>query len=82
MYVSDYGFAASPSAWTTALNNYDGNDANGTSIERKIGCIWDSVNGRFPVYLTIRAMRSLLHYVGTCSPTMLATALGCVLYLI
>ena len=32
MYVSDYGFAASPSAWTTALNNYDGNDANGTSI--------------------------------------------------
>ena len=35
MYVSDYGFAASPSAWTTALNNYDGNDANGTSIERK-----------------------------------------------
>ena len=32
MYASDYGFAASPSAWTTALNNYDGNDANGTSI--------------------------------------------------
>ena len=33
MYVTDYGFAASPSAWTTTLNNYDGNDANGTSIE-------------------------------------------------
>ena len=32
MYVSDYGFAASPSAWTTTLYNYDGNDANGTSI--------------------------------------------------
>ena len=23
MYVSDYGFAAAPSAWTTILNNYD-----------------------------------------------------------
>ena len=32
MYASDYGFAASPSAWTTTLYNYDGNDANGTSI--------------------------------------------------
>ena len=32
MYVSDYGFAASPSAWTTTLYNYDGNDAKGTSI--------------------------------------------------
>ena len=33
MYVSDYGFAASPSAWTTTLNNYDVNDAKGTSIK-------------------------------------------------
>ena len=33
MYVTDYGFAASPSAWTTTLNNYDGNDAKGTSIK-------------------------------------------------
>ena len=32
MYASDYGFAASPSAWTTTLYNYDGNDAKGTSI--------------------------------------------------
>ena len=32
MYVSDYGFATSPSAWATTLDNYDGNDANGTSI--------------------------------------------------
>ena len=32
MYVSDYGFAASPSAWTTTLSKYDGNDANRTSI--------------------------------------------------
>ena len=32
MYVSDYGFAASPSAWTTTLSEYNGNDANGTSI--------------------------------------------------
>ena len=32
MYASDYGFAASPSAWTTTLRNYDGNDVNGTSI--------------------------------------------------
>ena len=34
MYVSDYGFAASPNAWSTRLNNYGGTDANGTSIER------------------------------------------------
>ena len=34
MYVSDYGFAASPSAWTTTLYNYDGNDAKGTSIKK------------------------------------------------
>ena len=33
MYVSDYGFAASPSAWTKTLYNYSGNDANGTSIK-------------------------------------------------
>ena len=33
MYASDYGFAASPSAWTTTLRNYSGNDANGTSIK-------------------------------------------------
>ena len=32
VYVSDYGFAASPGAWTTTLNYYDGDDANGTSI--------------------------------------------------
>ena len=32
MYVSDYGFAASPSAWTKTLYNYSGADANGTSI--------------------------------------------------
>ena len=32
MYASDYGFAASPSAWTKNLYNYDGTDANGTSI--------------------------------------------------
>ena len=33
VYASDYGFAASPSAWTKALANYDGNDANKTSIK-------------------------------------------------
>ena len=33
MYASDYGFAASPSAWTTTLYKYDGNDAKGTSIK-------------------------------------------------
>ena len=33
MYASDYGFAASPSAWTTTLFKYNGNDANGTSIK-------------------------------------------------
>ena len=32
MYVSDYGYAASPSAWTTTLNNYDGSDTNETEI--------------------------------------------------
>ena len=34
MYVSDYGFAASPNAWSTRLENYGGTDANGTLIER------------------------------------------------
>ena len=33
MYASDYGFAASPSAWTKILYSYDGTDANGTSIK-------------------------------------------------
>ena len=33
MYASDYGFAASPSAWTKILDNYNGNDVNGTSIK-------------------------------------------------
>ena len=33
MYASDYGFAAGPSAWTTALSNYYGNDTNGTLIK-------------------------------------------------
>ena len=32
MYVSDYGFAASPSAWTTTLYYYDGSDTNRTVI--------------------------------------------------
>ena len=32
MYAHDYGFAASPTAWTTTLYNYDGNDSTGTSI--------------------------------------------------
>ena len=32
MYAHDYGFAASPTAWTTTLSNYDGNDSAGTSI--------------------------------------------------
>ena len=33
MYATDYGFAASPSAWTTTLYEYGGTDANGTSIK-------------------------------------------------
>ena len=33
VYASDYGFAASPSAWTETLYDYNYNDANGTSIE-------------------------------------------------
>ena len=32
MYVSDYGFAADPSAWTTTLNNYNGS-VNGATIK-------------------------------------------------
>ena len=32
MYAHDYGFAASPTAWTTTLYNYNGNDSDGTSI--------------------------------------------------
>ena len=33
MYVSDYGFAASSSAWTTTLYNYDGYDDNNVAIK-------------------------------------------------
>ncbi len=33
MYASDYGFAASPSAWTKTLYDYSWDDANGTSIK-------------------------------------------------
>ena len=33
MYASDYGFAASPSAWTTTLFDYGYYDVNGTSIQ-------------------------------------------------
>ena len=33
IYASDYGFAASPSAWTTTLNNYDGYDDNNVAIK-------------------------------------------------
>ena len=32
MYVTDYGFAASPSAWTKNLFDYNSADVNGTSI--------------------------------------------------
>ena len=61
MYVSDYGFAASPSAWTKILGDYDGTDANGTSIktinwmymgynEWTISRDSDDSNGAFYVY--------------------------------
>ena len=33
MYVSDYGFAARSSAWTTTLYNYDGYDDNNVAIK-------------------------------------------------
>ena len=33
MYVSDYGYAASPSAWSKTLNSYNGNDDNGAAIK-------------------------------------------------
>ena len=32
VYLSDYGFAASPSAWTKNLFDYNSADVNGTSI--------------------------------------------------
>ena len=32
MYVSDYGFAALPTAWGVNLNSYNGNDSAGTTI--------------------------------------------------
>ena len=32
MYAHDYGFAASPTAWTKTVYNYNGNDSAGTSI--------------------------------------------------
>ena len=60
MYVSDYGFGADPSAWTTTLYNYDGS-VNGSTI-RSLNWMhmgyydWtisrraDDSNGAFHVY--------------------------------
>ena len=74
MYVSDYGFAASPSAWTKTLGDYDGTDANGTSIktinwmymgynEWTISRNSDFSNYAFSVY-----------YYGSCTTTMSSTS--------
>jgi len=60
MYVSDYGFGADPSAWTTTLYNYDGS-VNGSTIrslnwmhmgyyEWTISRIADFSNNAFIVY--------------------------------
>ena len=43
MYISDYGFAASLSAWTTALFNYNGSDTNGAVI-RTINWMYMGLN--------------------------------------
>ena len=77
MYVSDYGFAASPSAWTKILGDYDGTDANGTSIktinwmymgynEWTISRHSDNTNSAFDVYGS-----------GYVSTTLSATTLVC-----
>ena len=53
MYASDYGFAASPSAWTKTLYNYGGNDANGTLIKTinwmYMG-VWEWTISRYSAY--------------------------------
>ena len=60
MYVSDYGFGADPSAWTTTLYNYDGS-VNGSTIRSlnwmhmgyydwTISRSADYSNGAFDVY--------------------------------
>ena len=52
MYVSDYGFAASNSVWTTNVVHI---------IVRQllaiIGCTWGFSNGQFPVIRVILSMR-------------------------
>ena len=73
MYASDYGFAASPSAWTTTLYNYGGNDTNGTSIrsqnwiymgynEWTISRLSDYSHYAFYVYLDGRASDADVSY--------------------
>ena len=57
MYLSDYGFAASPSAWTKTLYNYKDTDANGTSIR--------TINWMYMGYMewTISPISSYSNYV-------------------
>ena len=58
MYVSDYGYAASNSYWTEALNNYDGGAQNnnwmylGDSTEWTISRSSDNSSDAFRVYST------------------------------
>ena len=53
MYVSDYGFAADPSAWTTKLSSYNSNTSKNWlflgSTEWTISCTSDSTNYVFDV---------------------------------
>ena len=70
MYASDYGFAASSSAWTKTLLNYNGNDANGTSI-RTINWMYmgyyDSTISRNSGYSSSAFLVGLDGYVGNLS---------------
>ena len=58
MYASDYGFAAAPSAWTTILNNYDGEAIKNVNwmymglVEWTLSRRADDSNRAFRVYNT------------------------------
>ena len=65
MYVSDYGFAASPSAWTETLTNYDGNDANGTLIKTINWMYMGNYEWTISPYSSYSNNVFVLHYYGT-----------------
>ena len=68
MYVSDYGFAADPSAWTTKLSSYNSNTSKNwlflDSTEWTISRNSDSSDDAFYVHSGYLAGSSVLYSLG------------------